>query len=122
MRHHQNLNAPAFRAAAKRLRASGFEVFNPIEASEERYGPDIYEEGDEGRAKINERIVFGVDLAWICAHADAIALLPGWEQSKGARAERAVGMALGLKILLLDGEPHERGHEGRLPRDPEADA
>lgn len=47
------------------------------------------------------RVALGVDLGWICAEADAVALLPGWERSKGATAERAAAVALGLEIIEL---------------------
>ena len=41
------------------------------------------------------------DTAYICLKADAVAMLPGWKNSKGATAERALGIALGLRILYL---------------------
>ena len=49
----------------------------------------------------NLREALGVDLAWICTHADGIALLPGWRNSKGATAEHAAAVALGLEVIEL---------------------
>lgn len=104
MRGLPNFNHKAFRDGAAALRAQGHEVFSPVESSEAIYGPDIYTtnpEGDEALAGIDGRKVFAADLAYICAEADAVALLPGWEKSKGANAERATAIALGLQVLEL---------------------
>jgi hypothetical protein len=99
-------NFPAFHDAAKKLRANGHTVFNPAERDEAKHGTDIASSpvGDlaDANAKgFSLRDALGADTAWICAHADAIALLPGWEHSKGATAERALGIALGLEIICL---------------------
>ena len=47
------------------------------------------------------RRVFALDLAWICKHADAVALMPGWKKSKGAKAEKAAAEAIGLEIFYV---------------------
>lgn len=102
-------NFPAFHAAAAQLRAEGHEVFNPAEADIERHdGVDISignVNGDPAVAAaqhgFDRRVALGQDLDWICAEADAVALLPGWQASKGATAERAVALALGLQIIAL---------------------
>lgn len=108
MRGIAEFNFPAFNAAADRLRSEGHEVFNPAERDNERHGVDISKGNasgcEETAAKehgFDLRVALGEDLAFICAHADAIALLPGWEDSKGARAEYATAIALGLQILNL---------------------
>lgn len=108
MRGHPNFNREAFRVWAEKLRAEGHEVFSPAESTEALYGPNIYTdrpEGDELRAGVDGRLVFEHDLVWICRHADAVALMPGWETSKGAVAERAVakalGSAVGMKVIEL---------------------
>ena len=49
----------------------------------------------------NLREALGADLAWICAEADAVAVLPGWENSLGAAAEVATARALGLPVWKL---------------------
>lgn len=108
MRGIPEFNFPAFMAAAKKLRAAGHEVFNPAEKDNERHGTDISKgnaTGDEAEAGkthgFNLREALGTDLAYICGHADGIAMLPGWPNSKGARAELATAEALGLRVILL---------------------
>lgn len=86
MRGYENLNFPAFHAAAEKLREQGHSVFCPAEND---IGEDL-------------RRAFAMDTQWICLCADGIALLPGWEESKGATAEHALATALGLKVILLE--------------------
>lgn len=112
MRGIPNFNSSAFHAAAAKLRAEGHFVFNPAEHDEEVFGkihsPRGSEAGLARKAGMTtmqlRREVFATDTKWICDHADAICLLPGWETSKGARAERALGEALGLQIIELSAE------------------
>lgn len=109
MRGYAEFNFPAFHAAAARLRAEGHEVFSPAERDIQRHGGvDISKgnaNGDESVAAkqhgFNLREALGDDLAWICAHAEGIALLPGFEASKGAQAELATARALGLHEIRL---------------------
>lgn len=101
-------NFPAFNAATVKLRGEGHFVFNPAETDNKIHGTDISAgnvDGCEERATkehgFNLREALGRDLAFICAEADAIAMLPGWENSKGAKAERATAIALGLEVIYL---------------------
>lgn len=110
MRGIPEFNFPAFKVAAARLRAEGYTVFSPAEKDIERHGVDISKgnvSGSEEAAKkehgFDLRVALGQDLAWICAEANAIALLPGWRASKGATAEHATAVALGLEIIELGG-------------------
>ena len=105
MRGIPEFNFPAFHAATARLREAGHTVFSPAEADNEHHGVDISKgnaTGDEEVAAkehgFNLRFALGKDLAWICAEAEAVALLNGWERSKGAKAEKAAGEALGLVV------------------------
>jgi hypothetical protein len=109
MRGLPQFNFPAFHKAARFLRALGYEVFNPAEKDCERHGKYFGMDnhlGSEAAAASQHgfslREALGDDLAWICAEAEAIALLPDWNMSKGARAERATAEALGLKIIHLN--------------------
>jgi hypothetical protein len=107
MRGYPEFNFPAFHAAAAQLRAEGHEVFSPAERDIERDGKDWGAEVPDGNLAtaqaqgFNLRTALGDDLAYICAHADAVALLPGWENSLGAKAEHATAIALGLQILKV---------------------
>lgn len=108
MRSIPHFNFAAFHEAAATLRAMGHVVFSPAERDNERHGADISKDnhtGDESLAAeqhgFDLRVALGENLAYICAHAQAIALLPGWENSKGAKAERATAEALGLEIIPL---------------------
>jgi hypothetical protein len=115
MRNIPFFNFPAFHAAAAKLRAEGHEVFSPAERDIERHGGvDISAgnvTGDERESAekhgFDLRVALGEDLAWICAHAEAIALLPGWTRSRGATAEHATALALGLKVIQLEFSEHD---------------
>lgn len=108
MRGIVELNFPAFHAYAAKLRASNHEVFSPAERDIRVHGEAFSKESHDGgnsRAEhehgFNLRDALADDLDWICRHADAIALMPGWGASKGANAERATAIALGLEIIIL---------------------
>lgn len=104
-----HFNFPAFQRAAAHLRSLGHEVFNPAERDNERHGTDISAGNAAGCQKqaasehgFDLRTALHDDLSFICREAEAIALLPGWENSKGARAEHATAAALGLRFIYLD--------------------
>jgi Domain of unknown function (DUF4406) len=113
MRGIPEFNFPAFHEAAAYLRARGHVVFNPAERDIEHHGTDISKDnatGDEALAVaqhgFNLREALKDDLTYICLEADAIALLPGWEKSRGANAEVATAVALGLQVIHLEHEYH----------------
>lgn len=101
MRGIKDFNFPAFTFAADKLRAMGYEVFSPAEKGEEHIltdNPGIQESIDFRRK------VFALDMNWICSNADTVALLPGWEKSSGARAEKALAEAIGINVMVLGAE------------------
>ena len=109
MRGLPQFNFPAFHAAAAKLRAEGHEVFSPAERDIKVHGVAFAENnqtGDNAQAErehgFNLREALADDMAWICRHAEAVALLPGWQASAGANAELATALALGLKIIELE--------------------
>jgi hypothetical protein len=106
MRGIEAFNFPAFDAAAEQLRALGYEVFNPADHDREQHGDAVNDSAtgdldDIADTGFTLRAALAADAAWICEHADAVALLPGWDSSKGASAEAALGRALGLLVEPL---------------------
>lgn len=108
MRGIPEFNFPAFYAAAAKLRSEGHTVFSPAERDNEKHGTDISKgnlNGSEAQAAaqhgFNLREALAADLDYICHHADAIAVLPGWEKSKGVAAELATARALSLSEIFL---------------------
>lgn len=81
----EDFNFPAFSAAAAELRALGHEVINPAE-------------NDDGDTTREWAYYMRKDLAHVLS-VDAVAVLPGWQGSRGARLEVHVARALGLPIL-----------------------
>lgn len=81
-------NFPAFHAAADVWRNSGWEVINPAELDEEDTTKpwDFY---------LRRDLKLLVD-------CDAIAMLPDWELSRGAKLEHYVAQALGLSVYDAD--------------------
>jgi hypothetical protein len=108
MRNKPEFNRAAFIHWTGILRGNGHEVFSPSENSEKLFGRELLMRagGDEGRMGGDEmtisRTLFHIDLAWICSQADAVALLPGWELSRGAFAEAAAGRAMDLIVKPVE--------------------
>ena len=101
MRGIPKFNFPAFEFAVQRLRWQGHEVFSPAEKGEEvvlETTPEI-----QNSMKFRRK-VFELDTRWICQQAEAVALLPGWDKSPGARAERALAEAIGINVIILGSE------------------
>ena len=111
MRGYKDFNFPAFFAATAKLRADGHEVFNPAERDTKEWGSERLKSATGSEAEVAAKLGFSglslarqcflADTAYICTQADAIAVLPGWAQSRGAQAERALGIAIGLQIIDL---------------------
>ena len=121
-----DLNRPAFDAAEKRLTAQGHFVINPhrisalfgtaeelecsffalyeLEKPQNAYTTmsDLDKAMNEDCARL-ARAVMDADLAAVRS-CDAIYLLRGWENSRGAKKELAEALAHGLKVMQEGGE------------------
>ena len=86
-------NRPAFAAVSAALRSWGWNVVNPHDL----FNAEV-EESWEGYMR--------KDLAALlaCTH---IVMLPGWEQSRGARLEKTVADAVGILLLTLPSDEEE---------------
>ena len=92
MSHLPKYNYPAFTNAATRLGLLGYDTLNPVDAEGHNPTPGVPQEWD-----------------WYMRHAlrmvlkaDGVAVLPGWECSRGARLEVDVAHALRLPVLPVD--------------------
>lgn len=112
MRGYKDFNFPAFFEAAAKLEAEGHEVFNPAARDTKEWGSEKLKSETGSEKEVADRLGFKdsltlirrcllADTRYICTRADAIYVLPGWEKSKGAQAERALGIAIGLQIVEL---------------------
>lgn len=81
------LNFPAFHAAAKGLRAAGHDVVNPAE---------IVVDPDVCWAECMRR-----DIPQLCT-CEAIAVLSGWEKSRGATLEVHIAEELGMSVQPVE--------------------
>jgi hypothetical protein len=93
MRGVPHYNFPAFDAAAQALRRTGRHVISPAELDRESGFDEHGEAAPDVRACIRRDVLAVID------HCDTIALLPGWEESKGCAVEVALGKFLGLKFI-----------------------
>lgn len=90
MTGHPAFNFPAFHERATSLRALGYEVVNPAELNldvDRSLPPEVLWQTCL-RRDIRE-----------LSHCDAIAMMPGWQESRGANLERDIALQLGLPVL-----------------------
>lgn len=92
-------NYPAFHAEAARLRALGYQVENPAE------NPPQDDWEDYMKQAIPQLLT-----------CDLMALLPGWEKSKGAMLEHHIACHLGIvRVMAADIGRRAMATPGGLP-------
>lgn len=84
MTGYLELNFPLFHAEAARLRTLGFEIVNPAEIVTDKSTPWL----DCMRADIKQLV-----------DCDGVALLPRWNESRGASIEHNLARDLGLRVF-----------------------
>lgn len=82
-----NFNFPAFHSAARSLRQAGYDVVSPAEVS-----PDQSRSWNEAM-RIDLRAML---------ECDTVALLPGWEDSKGAKIESELARIIGILVIPIN--------------------
>jgi nucleoside 2-deoxyribosyltransferase len=96
MRGIPEYNFPAFHSAAARLRSWGHEVWSPAENDVTADGFDPARDAAQPMKHYMER-----DLPEVY-RSDAVAVLPGWRDSAGARLEVYVAEQCGIPVLDAD--------------------
>jgi len=95
MTGRKDFNHSEFNKTAQQLRARGFVVWNPAELYE---GSLKYPREKYQRNNLNELTapsgVRGCGVSY-----DAVAVLPGWQQSHGSALEVAVARELGIPVI-----------------------
>lgn len=84
MRGHEDYNYPAFHKAAAQLREFGYEVLNPAE----------FFDGDQSLG-VDEYLRYDIEQVLT---VDGMYVLPGWQESAGARLEVAVARAIEIPV------------------------
>lgn len=80
----EGFNYPAFNAVADQLRSQGYEVENPAD------------HGTVEGAQWADYMAYDLTRLGLCG---VIALLPGWEESQGARLEVLIAERLSMKVV-----------------------
>lgn len=93
MRGIPQFNFPAFNAAEERWHKAGWHVFNPTAGG---FGGGDFATG-EGVTEAEVQNWLREDIRDITA-CEAVALLPGWEDSEGAQFEVAVAYKIGCRF------------------------
>ena len=97
----EDLNFPAFHRAAASLRASGYDVVNPAEINGGADELVAAKAMTDAEAAAHWVKCMRNDITQLVT-CEGIALLPGWERSRGARLEHHVANELGLRKIYVD--------------------
>ena len=95
MSGYERHNFPAFDEAAAALRAAGHEVVSPAEIDRE-HGFDPFDTVTDAQYGLFLRRSLKAML-----ECDAIALLPGWRESRGAALEFRIAEAIGMSLVQI---------------------
>lgn len=110
MTGYDDYNFPTFYAASESLERQGWEAVNPAQLDVDAgYTLERLKQflPDELQKFLHGAIKRDLEALETC---DAIALLPGWKSSKGARAEKAVAEWRGLEVYtLVPGQGDDEG-------------
>ena len=118
MRGHQYFNFPAFDRANEDLLAEGYSVISPADLDRE-HGfdpmslPEDYDWLDLQKIDFSLHDAIDRDVAALKG-SDAIYLLDGWEQSRGALAEKSLAEWLGLMVMYETEKPSPEDTEDIL--------
>lgn len=93
-------NFPAFFEAERQLSELGYEVINPAHNDGPTVELALQSAGDPSRPNHTWAYYMKRDLPHVLA-VDALCVLPGWQESRGAQLEVQVAEAIGLPLMIL---------------------
>jgi hypothetical protein len=95
MRGYPEYNFPEFLRFGEQLKKKGFNVFNPAER-------DTIQDGFDPKKDTAKSLKWymSYDLPAVC-NSDAIAVMPGWEHSQGARLEVHVAREIDIPVFNI---------------------
>lgn len=99
MTGYDQYNFPAFDEYARKLRLLGHSVWNPADNDRQNgFDPTL---GVDAVPHFTLAECMADDLRAVCL-ADAVAVMPGWRESRGVNLEVYVARYLGIKVLDAD--------------------
>ena len=96
MRGLPESNYPQFENAARFLRSEGWDVCSPVEI-----GSAFGTEAELDANPVRLAVAMEAERDALRTSCDAILLLPGWERSKGTRAELIIALEKNLEIITF---------------------
>ena len=107
MTGYPQFNFPAFEAAAAALRSSGIAVISPAEVDDDTAVGTAARNSTDGKLDANGKLagqtwgdLLARDVKIVADQVSGVALLPGWERSKGAKLEVTVALLAGKSVYL----------------------
>jgi Domain of unknown function (DUF4406) len=98
-------NMPLFDHVAAQLRLESYDVYSPADLTRNTYGSlEVFLTLSPETQRKALRMLLATELAWVCLYAKKVFLLPGWEKSRGARAEQAAAVACEIPCLPVPEE------------------
>ena len=94
-----------FAAAVPAVEALGYEAVNPCDIAPVDHDgecPPGYDPGENANGHTSSACYMRTDLR-VLPDCDAIFMLPGWRESRGATVEHAVAVACGIPVLEKEG-------------------
>jgi hypothetical protein len=91
-------NFPAFHAAEEALLAAGWWVYNPVHTPPPPGRNGVHSDDPDAWKWYMRHAIKMV------TKAESIALLPGWENSRGARLELRIALSLGMTAFIYADE------------------
>lgn len=113
-----NFNFPLFDFVSEKLTAAGCTVFSPADHARDVIGPlEKIQQLDKQTMAEMRKTLLKREICWIIDTADFVIMLPGWERSSGATAERAIAIAVdkpvreapGHILMMDEQEIHDLG-------------